>query len=163
MEIPLGRILEVDLGIDKWGMTLYLVIKPTLICDICGERINNWRKDENGYIECSNCEDFTTQQYLPCPYCKDNDLMRLRVIQNNNWGIDNDGHLTQLNDKVGKGLNICKKELQKEIKSGKIRLLSAKQSVDKKRLIEWSMRIDYDPSKEMPQDIIDYWKYENQK
>jgi len=37
--------------------------------------------------------------------------MRLRVVQNNNWGVDNDGHVTMLNDKIGFGVNICKKEL----------------------------------------------------
>lgn len=163
MQIPLGRILQVDMGIQKWGMILYLVIKPTLICDNCGQKINNWRKDENGYIWCYNCQQITTQNYQKCPYCNDDDLMRLRVIQSDNWGVDIQQNLELRNSKVGRGISICKKQLQKQIKAGKIRLLSAKESVDKKRLIQWSSRDDYDPSKPIPQQIIQYWRYQDQK
>ena len=163
MDIPLGRILQVDRGETKWGMILYLVVKPTLNCTNCGEQINDWGKDENGFIFCHYCQDITQQNYLKCTKCGEDDLMRLRVIQSDNWSIDLEGNIQQRNDKVGKGISICKKQLQKEIKNGKIKLLSAKESVDKKRLIQWSCRIDYDPTKPMPQDIIDYWKYENQK
>ena len=163
MQIPLGRVLQVDMGSQKWGMILYLVIKPTLICNNCGQKINNWRKDKNGYICCPYCYKLTEQIYQKCPYCNEYDLMRLRVIQSDNWGIDNQQYIEARNSKVGRGISLCKKQLQKQIKTGKIRLLSAKESVDKKRLIQWSRRDDYDPSKPIPEQIIQYWKYQEQQ
>lgn len=161
MEIPWGRILELDMGAQKWGRVLYLVIKPTLICSVCGFKINNWRKDSEGYIVCPYCEQVTDENYEICK-CGEHDQMRLRVVQNNNFGLDADG-MVELNDKVGKGISVCKKELEKEIEEHKIRLLNAKESVDKKRLIEWTSSDDYDPVKPMPDWIIEKWKYENQK
>lgn len=162
MQIPLGRIIFTDLGINKWGRTLYLVIKPTLECTNCGYHINNWKKEQDGFIYCPNCNSVTEQNYVRCK-CGQYDLIRLRVIQNNNWGVDNEGVVTELNDKIGHGISQCKKELQKQIKQGGLKLLSAKQSVDKKRLIAWTSSDDYQPGKPIPDEIIEYWRYEDQE
>lgn len=162
MQIPLGRIIFTDLGINKWGRTLYMVVKPTLQCTVCGYHINNWKKDQNGDIYCPNCGRITEQNYVKCS-CGQYDLMRLRVIQNNNWGMDNQGQVTQLNDKIGHGISQCKKSLQKQIQKGSLTLFSAKQTVDRKRLITWVSSDDYQPGKPIPDNIIQYWKYEDQE
>lgn len=150
------------MGIERWGRVLYMVVRSPIRCTNCGTKIDDWKKDEQGYIECPYCEQITEQNYISCP-CGEDDWMRLRVVQNNNWGVDNDGHVTMLNDKIGFGVNICKKELQKQINQSKIALLSAHDSVDKKRMIQWTSSDDYDPTVPMPQWIIDKWKYEDQK
>ena len=161
MNIPLGRLLEIDMGQNKWGRVLYMVIRPTIVCPTCESNINNWRKDENGVLICPFCDEVIfDEKYEQCQ-CGEYDQMRLRVVQNNNFGLFED-EMIELNDKIGKGLSICKKELQKQIKQHKIRLLSAKQTVNRKRLIEWTSCDDYDPVKSMPDWIIEKWKYENQ-
>jgi hypothetical protein len=32
MRIPVGRIIRTDMGNDKWGIILYMVINPPIIC-----------------------------------------------------------------------------------------------------------------------------------
>ena len=164
MNIPLGRLLKIDMGESKWGRVIYIVARPPIICPECNEIIHDWFYDENNYLICPYCETLIEKEiYAPCPYCNDNDLIRLRVVQNNNWGIDNDGKVYELNDKVYFGLTICKKSLEKDIISGKIKLLSAKETVDCKRMIDWTNSDDYEPGKEIPQSIKDKWKSEDQQ
>jgi len=56
MQIPLGRILFIDMGIERWGRVLYMVVRSPIRCTNCGTKIDDWKKDEQGYIECPYCE-----------------------------------------------------------------------------------------------------------
>jgi hypothetical protein len=35
MRIPAGRIIRTDMGDERWGVVLYMVIQPPVICETC--------------------------------------------------------------------------------------------------------------------------------
>lgn len=164
MRIPAGRIIRVDMGDRGWGTVLYLVIQPPIICQTCNSVIFEWRQSDEGTI-CPACENVIQERnYYPCPECGGMDYHTLRVINNNNWGYDSvTGQITQYNDKKGTVLNVCGKSLVNDIKHQNIVLMNSRQSQDIKRKIVWTSSMDYDPSKPMPQQIIDRFPYDEQE
>ena len=60
-------------------------------------------------------------------------------------------------------MSYCGKALMDDIRSGRMTLLSAKDSQDVKRRIIWTGSSDYDSTKQMPQSIIDQFPYSAQK
>lgn len=156
MNIPAGRIIQVDMGAEKWGKVVYLVINPPIVCETCDSVIFEW-KSSQGQVICPACQNIIKERfYAPCPHCGDNDWMSLRVVNNNNFHYDSyTGEVTEYNDKCGRTLNVCGKSLEKEIKQGKVKLLSEQQSKIVKRKILWTGSDDYDPEKPMPDWIKD--------
>lgn len=159
MDIPVGRIIWSDLGSFLGGLTLYLVVRPPIYCSVCGEINAQWH-EVDGILTCLVCEKtIINPQYVPCD-CGDIDLMGLRVVQNNDWGLDVvDDQMHDFNNHLGRHMTICKKRLEKDLKknSHTIRLLSHEDSVNKKRLLTWTSQIEYDPSKPMPEWIKEMW------
>ena len=43
MNIPVGRIIQVDMGAEKWGRVVYLVINPPIVCETCDSVIFEWK------------------------------------------------------------------------------------------------------------------------
>lgn len=164
MRLPVGRILRTDMGTDKWGIVLYMVVNPPIICQTCGSVIFEWRSSEQNVI-CPSCEKIITHRdYFNCPTCQQDDYHTLRVVNNSNWNYDSTtGEVTEYCDKKGVVINICGKSLQKDIKSQKIQLMTAKQSQDIKRKLVWTGIMDYDSTKPMPQWIIDRFPYNEQE
>ncbi len=39
MQIPVGRIIWTDMGTNKWGRVIYMVINPPIICETCNSVI----------------------------------------------------------------------------------------------------------------------------
>lgn len=163
MDIPVGRILFVDMGDSKWGRVMYMVINPPIICETCNSVIFEWKSSAESVI-CPDCDNVIRERdYYPCPECGDDDYVSLRVITNDSFGYDiQTGEMTEYEDKAGEVLNVCGKSLEKEIKSGVVKLLSAKESVDKKRKLTWTHQDDYDSTQPMPEWIIEKFKYEEQ-
>jgi hypothetical protein len=160
MDIPVGRLLYVDMGQDKWGKVIYMVINPPIICEHCNSVVFEWKSSED-YIICPDCENvIEKREYYPCPKCGKQDYMTLRVVNNNNWHYDSvTGEVTEYNDKSGFVINVCKKELEKEISQQKIKLLSSKESVDIKRKILWTSQDDYESGKPIPDWIKEKFPY----
>ena len=165
MDIPLGRIIFTDTGVEMWGRVLYMVVNPPIYDNDGFTVIHSWQEEEDGKVYSPNTnEEITNIVYIPCNYCRGDDLMRLRVVQNNNWGLDNPtDEVTEFNDKAYHCINVCKKEVEKEIRSGKITLLNARDSVSKKRKIEWTCNDEYDSSLPMPDWIIQKWNFDDQQ
>lgn len=164
MRIPVGRIIRTDMGNDKWGMVLYMVINPPIICETCGAAVFEWRSSEEQVI-CPACENVIKQRnYLSCPTCGQDDYHTLRVVNNNNWQYDSiTGQVTQYCDKRGIVLDMCGKSIQKDIKSQKLQLMTSKQTQDIKRKLVWTGSMDYQPTKPMPQWVIDKFPYDAQE
>lgn len=164
MRIPVGRIIRTDMGMQKWGMVLYLVINPPIICQNCNEVVFEWRSNwEKVFCPCCDNE-IKHRDYLPCPVCGEMDYHSLRVVHNNNFHYDSvSGQVTQYCDKRGKVINMCGKSIMKQIKNQSIILLTAKESQDVKRKIVWTGSDDYDPIKPMPQQIINQFPYDEQE
>ena len=159
MDIPVGRLLTVDMGQDKWGKVIYMVINPPIVCEHCCSVIYEWKSSDEGVI-CPECENIIKHRdYYPCPKCGNIDYMSLRVVNNNNWQYDSvTGEVIEYNDKAGFVINICKKELEKEILTHKIILLSEKDSVNVKRKILWTSSNDYKPGQPIPDWIKEKFK-----
>ena len=164
IRIQQGRIIRTDTGYEKWGIVLYMVINPPIICETCGSVIFQWRQID-GVLICPDCENVVTKRdYFPCPFCGQNDYHTLRVVHNNNWHYDSiTGQVTQYCDKKGQVLNLCGKSLMEQIKNQSIVLMTAKESQDMKRKILWTRSDDYDPVKPMPQWVIDAFPYDKQR
>ena len=164
MRIPVGRIIRVDMGDNKWGVVLYMVVQPPIICEKCFSVVYEWRESA-GDVVCPACENIIKQRnYYNCPDCGDLDYHTLRVVNNNNWGYNSvTGQVTEYNDKRGTAINICGKSLMNDIKSQKIILMNARQSQNIKRKLVWTSSPDYDSSKNMPQEIIDKFPYYEQE
>ena len=160
MNIPVGRILFVDMGQDRWGRVIYMVINPPIICEHCSSVVFEWKSSVDNII-CPDCGNVIEQRnYYPCPKCGELDYMTLRVVNNNNWHYDSvTGEVTEYNDKAGFTINTCCKELEKAIKKQEIKLFSEKESADIKRKILWTSSDDYEPGKPMPEWIKDKFKY----
>jgi hypothetical protein len=73
------------------------------------------------------------------------------------------GEVTEYCDKRGVVINVCGKSLMNDIKSQKVTLMNANQSQDIKRKLVWTGVMDYDPTKPMPQWIIDKFPYGEQE
>ncbi len=159
MDIPVGRLIWCDLGSFRGGLTLYLVIRPPILCPSCG-MVNKWRYDPDGILTCIYCESVISDIVpAPCP-CGDDDLMSLRVVQNNDWGLDYvEDQLHEFNNRLGRVVTTCKKRLEKELRSNDMKLLSHKESVERKRMLVWSQQTTFDPTLPIPQWIIDEWPY----
>lgn len=164
MNIPVGRILRTDMGSDKWGVVLYMVVNPPIVCETCGSVIFEWRSSQENVI-CPDCENIVNERnYYKCPDCGENDYHTLRVVNNNNWHYDSiTGEVTQYCDKRGIVINVCGKSLMKDIKQQKVTLMNAHQSQDIKRKLVWTGIMDYDSTKPMPQWIIDKFPYDAQE
>lgn len=162
MYIPVGRILWVDTGDQKWGKVLYMVANPPIVCETCNSVVFDWRSSED--VICPVCESIVEERfYYPCPKCGEQDYMTLRVVNNNNWHYDSTtGLVNEYNDKLGFSINVCSKDLQKEIDKQLIRLYSVKDTVDTKRKILWTSQDEYDSTKPIPEWIKEQFKYEDQ-
>lgn len=163
MNIPIGRLLWIDMGQAKWGRVLYMVVQPPIVCETCNSVIFEWRSSVEMLL-CPACDNEVVERdYYPCPHCGELDYMTLRVVNNNNWGYDFvSGDITEYNDKAGFVINTCGKELRKEISEGKIVLLSARDTVNTKRRLTWTFNDNYDASKPMPDWIIEKLPYDGQ-
>lgn len=163
MSIPIGRILFVDMGSDRWGGVLYMIVNHPIICETCNSVIFDWRSTD--IVICPNCEnDVLLRDYYPCPKCGEYDYLTMRVVNNNNWYYDSSNErVNEYNDKAGFVINACEKDLIKEIREGKITLYSARQSVDAKRKLLWINQDEYDPTKSIPEWINEQFKYEDQQ
>ena len=160
MKIPVGRILSVDMGDGKWGKVLYLVVQPPIVCEHCDTVVFEWRSSA-GDVVCPDCGNVILDRfYYPCPVCGDDDYHTLRVVNNNNWHYDStSGEVTDYNDKKGFVMNICGKRLFSDIRNGRLRLLSARESQDAKRKIAWTGSDDYVAGKPIPQEIVEQFPY----
>ena len=174
MNIPVGRIIYVDMGEDKWGRVLYMVVRPPIVCEHCDAVIFEWREtcfDEDAglYVPCDvvcpDCGNVVKDRfYYPCPRCHGNDYHTLRVVNNNNWYYDStSGYVNEYNDKKGKTISVCGRSLMDDIKHQRMHLLTARESQDVKRKVAWTGCDDYDPTKPIPQSIIDQFPYDAQK
>lgn len=164
MRIPVGRIIRADMGDDKWGRVLYMVVNPPIVCETCGSVVFEWRSTA-GDVICPDCGNvIRTREYCPCPVCGGDDYHTLRVVHNNNWHYDSvSGEVTEYCDKRGVVMNRCGKSLMDDFKHQRIYLLTARESQDIKRKITWTGSDDYDPLKPMPQWIIDKFSYDMQE
>ena len=164
LSIPVGRLIWTDMGADKWGRVLYMVVNPPIVCCCCGAVVFEWRS-EGGDTHCPNCGCRMCRKiYFPCPVCGEMDYHTLRVVSNNNWSYDSaTGEVIEYCDKRGRSVNVCGKSLEDDIRHQRLRLLSAKETQDVKRKIVWTSSMDYDPTKPMPQAIIDQFPYDAQK
>lgn len=164
MNIPVGRIIRTDMGMDKWGRVLYMVVNPPIVCEHCDTVVFEWRSSL-GDVICPDCGNvIRTRFYYPCPHCHGNDYHTLRVVNNDNWHYDSTrGEVNEYNDKKGVVLNICGKLLMDDFKHQRMFLLTARESQDVKRKIAWTGSDDYEPGKPMPRDIIDRFPYESQE
>lgn len=164
MRIPVGRIIRVDMGMDKWGVVLYMVVNPPIVCEHCNTVVFEWRSSA-GDVICPDCgKVIRTRFYYPCPVCHGNDYHTLRVVNNNNWHYDSTmGEVIEYNDRKGTVMNICGKSLMEDFKYQRMFLLTAKESQDVKRKIMWTGSDDYDSRKPMPQSIIDMFPYNAQE
>ena len=143
------------MGAEKWGRVVYLVINPPIVCETCDAVVFEWKTTEQ--VVCPACQNLITKRfYAPCPHCGDNDFVSLRVVNNNNFHYDShSGEVTEYNDQCGRLVNVCGKSLEKEIKQGKVKLLSEQDSRKVKQKILWTSLDDYDPTKPMPDWIKD--------
>lgn len=140
-----------------------MVINPPIVCQTCQTIVQGW-KSSKGDVICPDCGNIIYHRdYLPCPQCNEMDYYSLIIVNNNNWHYDSvTNEVTDYNDKKGVMFNICGKRLEKDINEQNIQLMSAKVSQDIKRKIYWTSIDDYDPTKPMPQYIIDKFPYDKQ-
>lgn len=164
MNIPVGRIISVDMGEGRWGRVLYMVVNPPIVCEHCDTVVFEWRSSV-GDVVCPECGNVIRDRfYYPCPHCHENDYHTLRVVNNNNWHYDStSGEVNDYNDQQGRTMNVCGKSLMDDLKRNRMFLLTAKESQDVKRKIAWTASDDYDPTKPMPQSIIDAFPYGKQE
>lgn len=164
LRIPVGRLLWTDMGQDKWGRVLYMVVNPPIVCCCCGAAVFEWRSSDPEVI-CPGCGcRICKKRFLPCPKCGGMDYHTLRVVNNNNWCYDSvTGQVIEYCDRRGTAVSMCGKSIEADIRSGRLRLLSAKESQDRKRMIVWTGSMDYAPQKPMPQEIIDRFPYSAQE
>jgi len=164
MNIPVGRIIRVDMGDDRWGKVLYMVVNPPIVCEHCDTVIYEWRSSQ-GDVVCPDCGQVVrTRFFYPCPRCHGDDYHTLRVVNNNNWHYDSTtGEVTEYNDKVGKVIHVCGKSIMDDLKHQRMYLLTAKETQDVKRKLAWTGCDDYDSTKPMPQWVIDKFPYGAQK
>ena len=162
--IPTGRIIRMDTGSDRWGMVVYMVVNQPIVCGTCEYVVFDWRESD-GDVVCPYCGHLITDRYhYPCPKCGEDDYHTLRIVTNNNWHYDSyTGQITEYNDKRGKVMSYCGKALMRDIMSGRMTLLGPEESQDVKRRIIWTGSDDYDPSKPMPQSIIDQFPDSDQE
>ena len=160
MDIQIGRLLYVDMGQDKWGRVIYMVINPPIVCEHCNSVVFEWKSSAEQTI-CPDCGNVIEQRnYYPCPKCGELDYMTLRVVNNTNWHYDSTtGEVTEYNDKAGFTINTCRKELEKAINKHEIRLFSEKESAAVKRKILWTSLDEYEPGKPMPEWIKEKFPY----
>lgn len=154
--IPTGRIIRMDTGSDRWGMVVYMVVNPPIVCETCDSVIFDWRAID-GQVICPACNHLILDRLqYPCPKCGGYDYHTLRIVTNNNWHYDSTtGQVTEYNDQRDRIISICGKSLMDDIGHGRMTLLGPKDSQDVKRRIIWTGSDDYDPTKPMPQSIID--------
>lgn len=154
MRIEPGRIIRTDMGQEKWGSVIYMVVNPPIICETCNAVVFEWRQND-GEVICPDCGNvIRRREYCPCPTCGGNDYHTLRVVANNNWHYEFlSDTVTEMNDKQGRVINICGKSLQKDIDEQRVTLYNEEQSKEIKRKILWTSSMDYDPEKKMPEDI----------
>lgn len=164
MRIPVGRIIRTDMGADRWGMVLYMVVNPPIVCETCGAVVFEWRSSD-GQVICPECGHVIEERvYFPCPVCGEQDYHTLRVVHNDNWHYDSvSGEVTEYCDKRGTALNVCGKSLMRDFRSQRIVLMNPKESQDIKRKITWTGSMDYDPRAPMPQWVIDKFPYSAQE
>ena len=161
MNIPVGRIIQIDMGSDKWGSVVYMVVNPPIICEHCDSVVYEWRSSV-GDVVCPDCGNIIRHRdYLPCPICGDMDYHCLRVVCNNNWHYDStNDEVIDYNDKAGRIIYVCGRQLLYEIKKQLLVLLTPNESALVKRKLVWTSSDDYDPAKPMPQAIIDKFPLE---
>ena len=164
MRIPVGRIIKTDMGDERWGRVVYMVVNPPIVCETCLSVVFEWRSSA-GDVICPDCGNvITARDYAPCPKCGGDDYHTLRVVHNNNWHYDSvTGEVTEYCDKRNTVLNICGKSLMRDFKAQRIHLLNARESQDVKRKILWTCSMDYSPTKPMPQWVIDRFPYSAQE
>ena len=164
MKIPVGRILSVDMGDNRWGRVLYMVVQPPIVCEHCDTVVFEWRSSA-GDVICPECGNVIMERfYYPCPRCGGNDYHTLRIVNNNNWHYDStSGEVNEYNDQKGRVMNICGKLLMEDIKQQRMCLMTARESQDIKRKITWTGSDDYVAGKPMPQSIIDMFPYSAQE
>jgi len=164
MKIPVGRIISADMGDNKWGRVLYLVVNPPIVCEHCDTVVFEWRSSA-GDVVCPDCgQVIGTRFYYPCPVCGEDDYHTLRVVNNNNWHYDStSGEVNEYNDQQGRVMNVCGKALMDDLKNHGLRLMTARESQDIKRKITWTASDDYVPGKPIPQAIIDMFPYGGQE
>ena len=154
MRIEPGRIIWVDMGQERWGKVLYMVINPPIVCETCGAVVFEWRQDA-GEVICPDCGNAIRERtHCPCPKCGEDDYHTLRVVANNNWHYEFlSDTVTEMNDKRGRVINICGKSLQESINKQRVILYDKARSDEIKRKILWTSSMDYDSSKQMPDEI----------
>ena len=160
MRIPVGRIIKADMGDEKWGRVLYLVVNPPIVCETCCSVVFEWRESA-GDVICPDCGSvIRSREHPPCPVCGEDDYHTLRVVHNNNWHYDSvSGEVTEYNDKRGVSMSRCGKSIMDDIRPQRVVLLTARESQDMKRRITWVGSDDYAPGRPMPQWIIDKFPY----
>ena len=140
---------------EHTGDTLYMVTHSPVVCEVCSTVVYDWELNEEGILECPHCGN-QIKEFRPqlCRYGK-NDLVSVVVAANNNFGCTYDGEMLPYNHMVNRVITTCRKLLEKEVKSGAIRLLSPEESVYRKRMLVWTAQNTYEPGTEMPQWIKD--------
>lgn len=133
------------------GETLYMVINPPVVCETCKKPIYDWVLDEHESLECPSCG-HKVEEFNPTPCsCGGNDQISLVIAANNNFGCYHDGEVIPYNHMVNRVVTVCQKSLEKEIRQGKIRILSPEETVYRKRLLAWTAENTYEPGTPMPE------------
>ena len=140
---------------QSYGDTLYMVVRPPIVCEHCGFHIKDWEPNEENEVYCPECkEQIEKFDHLICN-CGEDDFISVVVASNNNFCGTSDGDTMPYNHMVNKVSSFCKKSLIEDIRKGRIRYLSPEEAVYRKRLLVWTNQAEYDPGKAMPQWIID--------
>ena len=137
------------------GETLYMIVHSPIVCEHCGCDIKDWEPNEENKVYCPECKNIIEKfNHLICR-CGEDDLVSLVIASNNNFCCTSDGETISYNHMVNKVSSFCKKSIIEDMNKGRIRYLSKEEAVYRKRLLVWTDQPEYEPSKPIPQWIID--------
>lgn len=168
MRLPLGRLIWVDSGDFMGGRCLWMVIRGPFHCGLCGALNMKWFHDEFGNVICQSCglgvNEYT---FALCPHCGEDDWHSIRLVCNNDFGMSMSGdYVKAYNDNVGRVLSVCGKGFDADFRRRNFLsnsharhpeyvILSASETIRRKRLLTWTCSDDYVEGGEMPDWVID--------
>lgn len=140
---------------NTYGDTVYMVVNSPIVCEHCNKTILDWELNEENKFFCPKCMEEINHFALKKCECGEYDIVSLIIACNNNFGYTSDGEMIPYNSMVNRIFSFCKKSIEKDIKSGALKLLSAQEAIQRKRLLVWTSQENYEPGTPMPQWIID--------
>lgn len=145
----------------QMGHVLYMVVNPPIICEHCKNVIHGWEQVQE--FKCPKCDQEIHEFQKQICKCGEYDLIELVVAADNNFGLQSDGEMFSYNRLVNRLYCHCLKDVEKEIESGKLKVLTDEEAVMKKRLIAWTSQDNYEPGKEMPKWIEEMFPMKSHK